>query len=76
MKSKKENSVGAELGSAVKDTCNFLTILFCTLRACGIIHWNWFWIMSPIFFSWLLSVILLAIAGILSVAVLDEGKEE
>lgn len=74
MKHKKENSIGAELGSAVKDTCNFLTILFCVLRTCGIIHWNWFWIMSPIFFSWALTVVLLIIAGILSFALLDENE--
>lgn len=73
MKRKKENSIGAELGSSIKDTCNFLTILFCALRACGIIHWSWFWIMSPIFFSWVLTVILIIIAGLLSLALLDEN---
>ncbi len=48
--SKKKESVGSYLGSSIKETCWFLTILFCALRACDIITWSWFWVMSPIFF--------------------------
>ena len=43
------SSVGGALGSALKEICYFLTILFCALRACGVINWSWFWVMSPIF---------------------------
>ncbi len=75
MKHKKEKSGGAELGSAVGSTGNFLTILFCALRACGIIHWSWFWIMSPIFFSWVLLVVLLVLAGVMA-TMMDKDEEE
>ena len=36
------SSVGGALGSALKEICYFLTILFCALRACGVINWSWF----------------------------------
>ena len=71
---KKEQSVGASLGKAVKETCYFLTILFCVLRACGITNWSWFWIMSPIFFSWVISFAALAIAGIIAFAAIEDDN--
>lgn len=74
--SKKKESVGSSLGSAVKETCKeicwLLTILFCALRACNIITWSWFWVMPPIFFSWTLSFVCLAIAGLISFTALKD----
>lgn len=64
------SSVGGALGSALKEICYFLTILFCALRACGAIDWNWFWVMSPIFISWGIAFVCLAVAGILTAIVL------
>lgn len=73
MSKKKKESIGASFGKAIKETCYFLTILFCALRACEIIDWNWFWIMSPIFFSWIIALILLAVAGIIAfIAIKDD----
>lgn len=49
MKDKKEKSesTASQIGSILKSICYFITILFCTLRACDVITWSWFWIMSP-----------------------------
>lgn len=60
------SSVGGALGSTLKEICYFLTILFCALRACGVINWSWFWVMSPIFISWGIAVACLIVVGILT----------
>lgn len=31
--------------------CGLLTILFITLKLCGVITWSWFWVVSPLLFS-------------------------
>lgn len=72
---KKQNnasSVGSALGRSIKESCYFLTILFCTLRACDVINWSWFWIMSPIFFSWVLALIGFSIVGVITAATLND----
>lgn len=28
--------------------CGLLTIAFIVLKLCGVIDWNWFWVLSPI----------------------------
>lgn len=68
--SKKQNGasgVGSAIGSTLKELCYLLTILFCTLRACGVINWSWFWIMSPIFLSWVLALVCFGIVGLVTV---------
>ena len=30
---------------------SILTIVFVVLKLCGVIDWNWFWVLSPIIFS-------------------------
>lgn len=75
MSDKKENSAGASLGKALKETCHFLTLLFCALRACGIINWNWFWIMLPIFFSWIVALVALSAAGVIAFAVIKDDDK-
>lgn len=71
-----KKSAGARWGEAVKETSYFLTILFTVLRACDIINWNWFWIMSPIFFSWVIAVGSLALAGLATIAILSKKDED
>ncbi len=39
--------------------CSILTILFITLKLCGVIGWSWWWVVSPL---WLPVVAVLAIA--------------
>lgn len=60
------SSAGGIIGSALKEICYFLTILFCDLRACGVINWSWFWVMSPIFFSLALALVCLGIVGLIT----------
>lgn len=35
-----------------------LQIVFIVLKLCGVIHWTWFWVLSPIWIEMLLIVII------------------
>ncbi len=39
-----------------------LTIAFIVLKLTGFISWSWFWVLSPLIFSWTLGIILVVIA--------------
>lgn len=39
-----------------------LTIVFIVLKICGVIYWDWIWVLSPL---WISAVIKLAIIAIL-----------
>ena len=43
-----------------------LTIAFVVLKLCGIISWSWWWVLSPIWISFLLviAVFILAVLGL------------
>jgi len=41
-----------------------LTIVFVALKLMGIIAWSWFWVLSPIIFSTILTLFVLLIIGI------------
>ena len=40
-----------------------LTIVFITLKLCGVIAWSWWWVLSPILFPFVVTVICLFILG-------------
>lgn len=42
-----------------------LTIVFIVLKLCKVITWSWFWVLSPIWISVILTIILLAIIMII-----------
>ena len=39
-----------------------LTIAFIVLKLCGVIDWSWMWVLSPIWISIILIVVILLIA--------------
>ena len=41
--------------------CGVLTIVFTVLKLCGLIHWSWVWVLSPLWIGMLLSVIIIII---------------
>lgn len=41
-----------------------LTIVFITLKLCGIINWGWLWILSPMWISCLVFIILGILLGL------------
>lgn len=46
-----------------------LTIAFIVLKLCGVIHWSWLWVVSPIWISVGLFVAVLLIVGAVWLAV-------
>jgi hypothetical protein len=38
-----------------------LTILFIALKLCHVINWSWWWVLSPIWISFLILFVILAI---------------
>lgn len=47
--------------------CDLLTVAFIVLKLCGIISWNWFWVISPLIFNSILVIILAIISAIYEV---------
>jgi hypothetical protein len=45
--------------------CGLLTIVFVTLKLCGVIGWSWWWVISPIWIS--AAMFILAFVVILAV---------
>lgn len=41
-----------------------LTIVFITLKLCGVIAWSWLWVLSPLWISAALVIGILLIAGL------------
>ena len=42
--------------------CGLLTIVFITLKLCGVIAWSWWWVLAPLWFPF--AIALLIIAGL------------
>jgi len=42
-----------------------LTIVFITLKLCGVIAWSWWWVLSPFWIPLAIILVLAAIVGIL-----------
>ena len=54
---------------------NFLTILFCTLRACDVITWPWYAIMAPVFIAYGIAIVGLIVLGIIGLnGVIEDGR--
>lgn len=45
--------------------CGLLTIVFIVLKLCGVITWNWFWVLSPLVFSAGLAILIIIISLII-----------
>ena len=43
-----------------------LTIAFIVLKLCGIIKWSWIWVLSPLWISWIIALVILVIAVVLA----------
>lgn len=71
MEEKKSTGIGKVLGKIVGGLGKGLTILFCVLRACDVIQWEWYWVMTPFFAVLGLSIIGFIIVGAAAAAVID-----
>ena len=60
MKNKDNNSNGSGGGVSLGFT-SVLTLIFITLKLLGKIDWSWFWVLSPIWISTILVIIIFII---------------
>lgn len=51
--------------------CGLLTIVFIVLKLTGIISWSWVWVLSPVWIS--LCILLLVLAGIFGYLIVKGG---
>ena len=72
----KAKSIGSAIGTLMREICYLLTIVFCVLRACDVIDWNWFWIMSPIFITFIIAVVIWVIVGLITCIALSADDEK
>lgn len=47
--------------------CCLLTIAFIVLKLCNVISWSWFWVCSPLIFSFGIFLCLLAVMAIIGI---------
>jgi hypothetical protein len=43
-----------------------LTIVFITLKLTGVIAWSWLWVLSPIWISFALAIVILVVAVLIA----------
>ena len=36
-----------------------LELIFIVLKLCGVIKWSWIWVLSPVWISWIIFIIIL-----------------
>lgn len=68
------SKVGTVLGNWLANLSKFLTMLFCVLRACDVIDWQWYWVISPTIIAWAIALVMFALAGVLTVVV-SQGED-
>lgn len=44
--------------------CGLLTVLFIGLKLTHYIDWSWFWVLSPIWISWSIVLVILGVAAV------------
>ena len=57
------NKIGAALGKIIGTLSKWTTIVFITLRACDVIDWEWYWVLSPSVISIIISILGFAVLG-------------
>jgi Flp pilus assembly protein TadB len=60
MSEKNNNSSNGGIGFA-----GLLTVAFIVLKLCGVIAWSWWWVLSPIWISFLFVIAILIVIGII-----------
>lgn len=45
--------------------CGVLTLIFVVLKLCKVITWSWVWVLSPIWISWGLALMIIGVATLI-----------
>lgn len=54
MRSEHDTSGGMSLAGV-------LAVIFIVLKLIGVIHWSWIWVLSPIWISWIIALVLIVL---------------
>ena len=57
-----DNNVNGGIGFA-----GFLALIFITLKLIGVIHWSWVWVLSPLWISLLISIVIIVIIAVIAI---------
>ena len=76
MRSNNDNTTSIETVSVGTSFVGLLTIIFIVLKLTKVITWSWWWVLSPIWITWGLVIVMLFILGIASIALaIKENKK-
>lgn len=70
-----ESNTGEKLGKAFRNLCWLLTLLFTSLRACGVNDWNWYWVISPLLIYCGVQIIALIFLGFVKIGESAKGNK-
>lgn len=61
------DKIGKSCGTIVSSISKWTTLVFLALRACDVIDWAWYWVLSPSLIAVIMGILGLALAGAASV---------
>lgn len=53
------NSSSNNTGTTGVSFAGVLTIVFVVLKLVGVINWSWVWVLSPIWISWIVALVII-----------------
>lgn len=76
MRNNNDNTTNIETVSVGTSFVGLFTIIFIVLKLTKVITWSWWWVLSPIWITWGLVIVMLFILGIVSIALaIKENKK-
>ena len=76
MRNNNDNTTSIETVSVGTSFVGLLTIIFIVLKLTKVITWSWWWVLSPIWITWGLVIVMLFILGIASISLaIKENKK-
>jgi hypothetical protein len=49
-----------------------LTIVFIVLKLCNVINWSWWWVLSPLWISFALALVVVILVALVIMAAVDD----
>lgn len=44
-----------------------LTLIFITLKLCGVISWSWIWVLAPLWIGWAVALTIVGLCALIAV---------
>lgn len=59
-----KNSSSNNTSTGGMSFCGVLALIFIVLKLCKVITWSWLWVLSPIWISWGLALMIIGVAAL------------